>query len=76
MPPARQHGSGRQYGDYVHPNPNRTHENDLQAITNSLGYRNGNRGRVGVAFRGGAMNGGVGCSLLRRPIAQYDERRA
>ena len=48
------HGSG----DSGHPNRNRTHEKDLQAITNSLGYRNRDGGHVGVAFHGGAMNGG------------------
>ena len=47
------HGSG----DSGHPNRNRTHEKDLQAITNSLGYRNGDGGHIGVAFRGGAMGG-------------------
>jgi len=40
------------------------------------GVPNGDRDHVGATIRGGAMNGGVGCSLLRRPSAQYDERRA
>jgi hypothetical protein len=63
-------------GDSGHPETIQIRWNDLQALAKSLGYQNRNDELVEVAFRGGAMNGGIGCSLLRRPSAQYNERRA
>ena len=57
-----------------HPNRNRTHENDLQAITNLLGYRNGDGGRVRVAFHGGVIVGGLeACryNILERRSTQW-----
>ena len=60
---ASAHGS-----DYSsHSNRNQICENDLRVFVNSMGYRYGDGEHVGVASRGGAMNGGseaYGCGVL------------